>query len=254
MSNRSTRRGDDDVMEEKDIVILLESSYPLLKLLREKCPGTFKHSQYLSSFTDSVCTALDLDPLPLRVASMYHDIGKIINPKIFSENQLADDTDPHEKMEPIISAQLITRHVADSVIILINDGNFPREILQMISQHHGNSLQRFFFKKSGGESEDGFRYHMLTRPNSIESAILMICDIVESKSRSKIQKNEFNIGEIIQSTFEDLDNDHQIDDVTIRYGDLGIIKETLAKELEGLSQKRNDPNDAKSVKNFKEKK
>lgn len=231
-----------------DISILLESSYPLLQLLRDKCPGTFKHSQYLSSIADSVCIALDRDPLPLRVSSMYHDIGKIVNPKIFSENQVADDIDPHDTMDPIISAQLITRHVSDSVAILINDGNFPRRIIQMISQHHGNSICRFFFKKSGNESDEGFRY-ILTRPNTIDSAILMICDIVESKSRSKIQSGKFDISDVITSTFNDLDADHQIDDVTLRYGDLGIIKQTLSKELEGLSQKRNDYDLVKEKKN-----
>ena len=244
--SRITKK-EDDLIEDLDISILLESSYPLLKILREKCPGSFKHSQYLSSITDSVCTALGRDPLPLRVASMYHDIGKIVNPKIFSENQVADDIDPHETMEPVISAQLITRHVSDSVSILINDKNFPRNIIQMVSQHHGNSLCRFFFNKSGGKSEDGFRY-ILTRPNTLDSAILMICDIVESKSRSKIQSGNFDIADVIQSTFSDLDADHQIDDVTLRYGDLGIIKQTLAKELEGISQKRNDYDSIKDKK------
>lgn len=222
-----------------DISILLESSYPLLQDFRLKCPGSFKHSQYLSSITDAVCTSLGRDPLQLRIASMYHDVGKMINPKIFSENQVADDIDPHDSLDPYISAQLITRHVSDSAALLINDCNFPREIIEIISQHHGNSLCKFFFNKNGGDSEDGFRY-ILTRPNSIDSAILMICDIVESKSRSRIQSDNFDINDVIQSTFNDLDSDHQIDDVTLRYGDLGIIKQTLEKELEGLQQKRND--------------
>jgi putative nucleotidyltransferase with HDIG domain len=125
--------------------MLLESSYPLLQTLKDKCPGTFKHSQYLSLISDSVCTALGRDSLPLKISSMYHDIGKIINPKIFSENQVEGDKDPHEILTPIMSAQLITRHVSDSVAILINDDNFPRSIIQIISQHHGNSLCRFFF-------------------------------------------------------------------------------------------------------------
>lgn len=222
-----------------DLNIFLDSSFSLIKKLREDCPGTFKHSQYLSSITDSVCTALGIDPLKLRVASMLHDVGKIINPKIFSENQMADDIDPHESMDPIISSQLITRHVSDSVALLINIPNFPRSIIEIISQHHGNSLCRYFFNKAGGESEDRFRYN-LTRPNSIESAILMICDIIESTSKSKLQTNQFDINDIIKSTFDNLDSDNQIDDVTLRYGNLGIIKQTLAKELEGLPQKRHD--------------
>lgn len=245
--SRLSKKEDTDIIEDLDLSILLESSYPLLQNFRVKCPGSFKHSQYLSAITDAVCTALNRDPLSLRVASMYHDVGKIVNPKIFSENQVADDIDPHETMEPIISAQLITRHVSDSVAILVNDENFPRSIIQMISQHHGNSLCRFFFNKAGGESEEGFRY-VLTRPNSIDSAILMICDIVEAKSRSLLQSGNFNINEVISSTFRILDEDHQIDDVTLRYGDLGIIKQTLTKELEGLQQKRTDYDSIKEKK------
>jgi membrane-associated HD superfamily phosphohydrolase len=96
-----------------------------------------------------------------------------------------------------------------------------------------------FFVKDGSKNEDIFRYH-LTRPNTLDSAILMICDIVESKTRGKIQSGDFNIEKIIHLTFNTLYDDHQIDDVVLRYGDIQIIKNTLAKELEGLIQKRND--------------
>lgn len=222
-----------------DLNIFLDSSFSLLQKLRENCPGTFKHSQYLSSITDSVCTALGLEPLKLRVASMLHDCGKLMNPKIFSENQVSNDIDPHEELDPFISAQLITRHVSDSVALLINITDFPRDVIEIISQHHGNSVVKFFYSKSGSESTEGFTYN-LPRPTSFDSAILMICDIVESKSRAKSQSGDLNIKDVIDSTFSDLRDNHQLDDVYLRYGDLGIIEKTLSKELEGIFQKRVD--------------
>lgn len=222
-----------------DLSGFLDNSFPLLQRLREECPGTFKHSQYLSSITDSVCTALGMDPIKLRVGAMFHDYGKIMNPKIFSENQIATDVDPHETLDPFISAQLITRHVSDSVALLINIPEFPREIIEIISQHHGNSVVKYFFAKSESEDESKYRYN-LSRPMSFESGILMICDIVESKSRAKAQSGDLDIEEVIDSTFTDLRKDHQLDDVYLRFGNLGIIENTLAKELEGIFQKRVD--------------
>jgi len=229
-------------LEESDVVDLttfLDSSFPLLQFLREKCPGTFKHSQYLSSITDSVCVALGMDPLRLRVAAMFHDCGKTMNPKIFSENQIATDVDPHESLDPFISAQLITRHVSDSVALLINIPGFPREIIEIISQHHGNSVVKYFFDKSESEDDSKFRYN-LSRPTRFESGVLMICDIIESKSRAKVQSGTLDIQEVIDTTFTDLRRDHQLDDVYLRFGNLGIIENTLAKELEGIFQKRVD--------------
>ena len=80
---------EDDIVENLNLNILLEPSYVLLQTLRKKCPGSFKHSQYLSSIVESVCTALNRDPLMLRVASMYHDVGKILKPDYFAEDLIA---------------------------------------------------------------------------------------------------------------------------------------------------------------------
>lgn len=234
----------DDEVSTVDLNIFLDSAYPITIDLKSSCPGTNKHSQYLSSIIESVCVALGMDPLRLRVAAMFHDCGKIMNPKIFSENQISTDIDPHETLDPFISAQLITRHVSDSVALLINIPEFPRDIIEIISQHHGNSIVKYFFTKSESEDKSRFRYK-LARPTSFESAILMICDIVESKSRAKAQAGDLNIEEVIDSTFNDLRDDHQLDDVYLRFGDLRIIENTLAKELEGIFQKRVDYDKAK---------
>lgn len=217
---------------------LLETSYPLLSRFREKCPGTYKHSQALAGIIEGVSLSLGLDVDFMKVAAVYHDVGKMYNPKYFTENQLEDE-DWHADLDPIISYEVITRHVSDSVMILINDGNFPRKLIEVISQHHGQNVLKYFFKKSGANVEDFFRYKT-TKPTCIESAILMICDGIEAMSRSQLQANKFDPTSVIEGTINGLINDGQLDEVFMRLGDLKKVKLALAKELEGTYQKRVD--------------
>lgn len=223
---------------------LLETSYPLLQKFREYCPGTYKHSQAIASMVEGISLDLGLDVTFMKVAATYHDIGKIINPKYFTENQL-DDENIHDKTEPTISFQLISRHVSDTSFILLHDGNFPEELIRIASQHHGTSIMKYFFEKSGRDVEDHFRYKGI-RPTCIESAILMICDCLEAKARSEAQnrKSSFNPTIIIEDTINDLLSDGQLNDVVMRLGDLQKIKDSLAKELQGTYQKRVDYNKA----------
>jgi len=236
----------DEVVEEDvfDLTDLLDPSYPLLRMLKELCPGTFKHSQAVAAIVEAVCTTIEIDPLKPRIAAMFHDIGKTRNPKLFTENQLADDRDLHEELDPIISSQLIIKHVSDSVAILINDPNIPRDIIQMVSQHHGNGITKFFYSKSGNKSDKLFRYNMPI-PNTPEAAILMICDIIEATSRSNFQSGKLQIEEMVDRIFTELMNDNQFDELELKWGLQKVIKETLISELQGIFQKRVDYDKAK---------
>lgn len=232
-----------DVSKENGVyTLLLDSSYPLLKRFREECPGTYKHCQALTSMVEGMSLDLELDVKCMKVAALYHDIGKSLNPKYFTENQLEDE-DPYEGLDPFISYNMITRHVSDSVTILLNDPNFPREIIEIISQHHGTMVQQYFFKKSGEKDDSRFRYKF-SRPNSVQSAILMVCDQIEARSKSLIQANKFDPKEVIDGTISHLIDDGQLDNVVMRLGDLKKIKMGLAKELEGTYQKRVDYDEA----------
>lgn len=221
---------------------LLDTTYPLLSKFREKCPGTYKHSQTLAGMVEGVSLALGLDVGLMKLAAVYHDIGKSFSPNYFTENQLNNE-DPHKELPAEISYQIITRHVSDSVTILINDGNFPRKVIEIISQHHGQTVLKYFFKKSGADVEDFFRYKT-TKPTCIESAVLMICDVIEAMSRAHMQKGKFNPVNVIETTINDLINDGQLDEVVMRLGDLKKIKMALGKELEGTYQKRVDYDEA----------
>jgi len=235
----------DDVVpngeEKKDILKeLLESSYPLLQKFREICPGTYKHSQAIASMIEGISLDLGLDVTFMKIASFYHDIGKMMNPQCFSENQL-DDENIHDKLDPKISFQLISRHVADTAFILLHDGNFPADLIRIATQHHGTTIMRYFFEKSGSDVEDHYRYKG-SRPTCIESAILMICDCLEARTRSEAQnrQSEFNPSILIEDTINNLLTDGQLDEVYMKLGDLQKIKDSLAKELQGTYQKRVD--------------
>ena len=237
MSEEHTQNGEKEKDSLKEV---LETSYPLLQRFRELCPGTYKHSQAISSMVEGIAIDLDLDVTFMKVAATYHDIGKMMNPKCFTENQL-DDENLHDKLDPKISYQLISRHIADTAFILLHDGSFPEDLIRIATQHHGTSVMKYFFEKSGSDVEDYFRYKG-TKPTCVEAAVLMICDCLEARSRAESQKrqSDFNPSIVIEDTINDLLSDGQLDDVVMRLGDLQKIKDSLAKELQGTYQKRVD--------------
>ena len=228
---------------------LLDATYPLLKTLREKCPGTYKHSQALISMVESISLDLGLDLVEMKVCCAYHDVGKIYNSDFFSENIL-DDEDPHKELNPMESYNIIRAHVPDGVNLLLNDSNFPPSLIRIISQHHGNGLIEYFYNKALKISENtgtvvnksDFRYHC-SRPSSIEAAVLMICDHMEAKSRSLFQNGKLDPSTIIDQTLNNLLDDGLLDQVTMRLGDLKKIKKAMAKELEAMFQRRVDYED-----------
>lgn len=221
--------------EEFDLKQLLDSSYPLLKQFRDACPGTFKHSQSVLSMIEGISLALDLNVNEMKVMAQYHDIGKMLNPKYFTENQLEDES-PHDKLDPLISYQIITRHVSDTAMILIGDDNFPKHIIKKMCQHHGTTILKYFYDQAKDVDKNAFRYDS-QKPSSIEAMLLMICDNIEARSRSYIQNGkDFDPSDVIERAINSLMSDGQLDALTL--GDLRKIKEALGKELEGTYQKR----------------
>ena len=229
--------------KDSDLSFLLDSAYPLLKEFRNKCPGTFKHSQSVMGMVEAICTELDLDTTFMKVAAMYHDIGKMINPKYFSENQIEDEN-PHKKLDPRMSFQIISRHPSDTALILMNDGNFPVDLIKIAVQHHGTTVQKYFYEKYDAMTEtdvpnDYFRYHG-QKPKCIESMILMLSDSIQARSRSEVQSDKFDPARTINDTYRSLAIDGQFDDVFGKFGDIEVIKQVFAKELEGIFQRRVD--------------
>lgn len=238
-----------------DLKQLLDAKYSFLEKLRDRAPGTYKHCQNVSSLCEAVALELDIDPNLMRVLGMYHDAGKLTLPECFYENQNGSGN-MHDELDPMISFHLLSKHVADGALILIQLEEFPSELIIPITQHHGNSILKSLAIKSGVE-EDMFRYKNTTPPTTLEAAILMICDSVEATVRSKEHNNEDvdvdDIRGIIRNTIERLEGDDQLDEIKV--GDLKKIKKALQRDLESKYHKRDakayEEDDEKTIKEKK---
>lgn len=225
-------------MEDANILKqIVDADYPLLDKFKEKAPGSYRHSVNVMSFAESISSELGLDINIMRAASIYHDIGKMNNPEAFSENQ--NGSNMHDNLDPMVSYNLITRHVGDGVLIMLGIEGVPRRLLQIVSQHHGNTVLRYFYNKSGGDLDDMYRYKCKV-PQTIEAAVLMICDSVEATAKSLYNSGKLNNSDdrkgVVNSTVRRLVEDDQLDELKV--GQLKVIKKVLVKELDGLYHKR----------------
>lgn len=233
------------IKEEKKEPSLLDPQHPLLKDFREKANSTFTHSKSVLSLVESVAAAIDLDPEYLKLAAMYHDLGKTIAPQFFTENQR--DVNPHDSIDPFVSYLIITRHVSDSVTFLMAH-NFPTKVVKIVSQHHGTCVLKYFYDKAlktNPKAEESLFRYKTEKPTCIESMILMLCDHVEAASRSIFINRaggldkDFNPANLITNIFSSLEADKQFDNVEIKaYGILRKIKEALVEDISGAYHNR----------------
>jgi len=212
-------------------VDVLDSNYPLMTTLREKAPGTYAHGKNVAALLEALGSELDLDVPKLKIAGYYHDIGKVVDPKYFSENQ-TDDEDIHKDLTPRLSYKTIISHVADTTCILINDENIPVSVVRWCSQHHGTTVLKYFFVKSKNKNADTYRYPTKI-PSTLEAGLLMLCDCLEAKCRSLYQSDKLvNIEETVDSTLNDLMADQQLDDIELpKLSYLRRMKMVLYREL-----------------------
>jgi len=229
-------------MEEKtkpdyDLKKFLDASYPLLETFRKVAPGTFAHCDNVSDLCEAVGLELGLNTDMMATIGKYHDIGKMNFPEAFSENQ--NGTNIHDGLEPNISYQIITRHIGDTAIILINEKYFPRDLIEMILQHHGDTVLSFFYNKSGGNVDEMYRYKC-RKPQTIEAAVLMICDSVEATARAMSSNGKLETTDhrkaVVNDTVQRLMDDLQLDDITV--GEVRRVRKVLFKELENRYHRR----------------
>jgi len=234
-----------------NIKVLTDPKYPLIEKFKDIAPGTFKHCQNVANLCEIVSIELTLDVDLLRVSALYHDIGKINNPLYFSENQT--DTNPHDNIDPLMSHQIITRHVGDSLTTLISIPEIPRQVLEIISQHHGNTVLQSIYNKVDGKEADLFRYKCKP-PESPEALILMICDSIEASARAVY--NEGNLTQLedrvklVTDTINRLEMDNQLDGMTI--GMKNQVNKILCRELNQIYHKRVSYDQANGKTNGKE--
>jgi len=227
-------------MSENKYTKFMDNDFPLLTRLKERAPGTYKHSQNLVDICTNVATELDLDKDLMRCAALYHDVGKIFNPEWFTENQTEGNL--HEEVDTQVSYQIITRHVSDSVLLL-SQYDFPNDVMQIVGSHHGSFILLYFWKKAGADEEDKDQYRYPSMPpQDVYSGILMVCDRVEAAAKSLFNAGKLKDAEarkiLIDDVLNDLIEDGQLDNLTFKVGK--VIKKVLIQELAALYHERID--------------
>lgn len=215
----------------------------LLKRLQMDAPGTYHHSLMVSNLCEAAAEAIGADPILARVGALYHDIGKLKRPLFFVENQsyfLIEN--PHNKFTPRISKMIITAHPKDGIEIA-KEYRLPQVVQNFIIQHHGGGLASYFYNQAVQEEgvenvkEEQFRYPG-PKPNTKETAILMIADAVESAVRSLKNPTPEEIENMINKIIVERLNDGQLSDSPLTLKDIKTIAATFSRILRGMQHNR----------------
>lgn len=225
---------------------LLELSDPNNELMKRfifEMPGTYHHSLVVANLSEVAAAEIGANASLARVGAYYHDAGKLKNPYYFAENQVGEN--PHDNLTPIESCNIIREHVQYGVEIG-EKYKLPNEIIEMIGEHHGNTLVNYFYVKAKNEAEDPdtitedmFRYKG-RKPKTKESAILMLADTCEAAVRSKISKVrdltaiESFVDELIKGKIDD----GQLVDSGLTFGDVEAIKIAFMRVFKGMYHER----------------
>ena len=234
---------------------LANPSQALLRRLLVETPGTYHHSLMVGNLAERAAEAVGADPLLARIASYYHDIGKLNNPLAFIENQSAGEN-IHDELPPDVSAQILKAHVADGIDIAYRS-KLPKALIAYIPQHHGTALMSYFLAKAREEAAAAYggmataegakaaaaveprRFrHAGPKPQSREAAILMLADSVEASVRSLASRDEATIRAMVTKIIEERLNDGQFDECDITLRDIERIREAFVSQLLGMYHQR----------------
>lgn len=227
------------ILSDGKLLSLSNPNHPLLKKILTEAPGTYHHSVMVANLSESACEAIGANGLLARVASYYHDIGKTVKPHYFIENQVAV-RNPHDFIEPKDSAEIIINHVTDGVKML-EEHQFPPEIIDITLQHHGTSRVEYFYRlaKEADENVDEsiFRYPGPI-PQTKEAGVVSICDATEATVRSLTEPSPEKIEEIVASIIQSKLTDGQLDNTPLTLDELHIIREAICDSLNGIFHSR----------------
>ncbi len=220
---------------------LLDFNHPLLKKLATEAVGTYHHSLIVGNLTERAAEAIGANPLLARVGSYYHDIGKVINTDIFTENN-EDSDEIHDDIEPEDSAKLIKGHVLEG-IEMARRYKMPQPVIDIIMQHHGTSHIRYFLEQAKRENRQVdstvFQYPG-PRPQTKEAALVMMADIIESTTKAKNIKSVEDIDAIVEQTVQRLIRENQFDEAPITLKEIFMAKTVMVPILESIYRKRLD--------------
>ena len=222
------------------LIELSNPNHPLLRRLMIETPGTYHHSMIVANLAEAAAEAIGADAVLVRVGAYFHDIGKLVRPLYFKENQIGEN--PHDKTDPRVSTAILTEHTRDGVV-LARKHHLPEPIIDMIQQHHGDTAAMYFYAKTvkqmGEENVDinDFRYDG-PKPQTSEAAILMLSDTVEAAVRSIPEPTQEKISAMIRKLVRGKMEDGQLDECTLTFRDIGKICAAFENVLKGVFHER----------------
>ena len=227
-----------------NLLELADLNHPLLRELVIKAPGTYHHSLVVGNLAESACEAVGANALLARVGAYYHDIGKLEKAEYFTENQT--DTvskHRHEKLSPHMSSLIIVNHIKNG-IELATRHKLPKTIIDFIPEHQGTSLIYFFYQKALQQTKEGetvkeedFRYPG-PKPQSKETAVVLLADSVEAASRSLVDPTPARIRGLVRKMINNKFIDGQLDECNLTLRDLNVIAETFVRVFTGIFHTR----------------
>lgn len=215
---------------------------PLLKRLLMEAPGTYHHSVMVANLAEVAAEEVGANPMLVRVGAYYHDVGKIKRPFFFGENQLGG-TNPHDKISPTLSTTIIISHVKDG-LELAKEYDIPKVVSDMIVQHHGTTLVKYFYYtlKNSSENPDEIREEYFRypgpKPQSKEAAIIMMADSVEAAVRSIQEPTLEKIEDMVNNIVKDKMNSNQLNECDLTFRELEVIKACFLRVLKGIYHHR----------------
>jgi cyclic-di-AMP phosphodiesterase PgpH len=223
---------------------LSRPDHPLLQRILRETPGTYQHSLQVANLAEQAAEQIGADTLLTRVGALYHDVGKTANPLFFIENQMPGATNPHNELAPHDSARYIIRHVADG-LELGRKYRLPRRVLEFIGEHHGTTLARYQYVRAvqaeGGDeakvNKVDFRYPG-PRPQSRETAILMLADGSEARVRAEKPRDDDEIRRLVKAVLDERIAAGQLEDTRMTLQDLNRVYESLVATLRGMYHPR----------------
>lgn len=230
-----------------------DTNQSLLKELMNKAPGTFHHSLQVANLAEAASAAIGANPLLSRVGALYHDIGKMIKPEYFVENQTGG-VNEHDKLKPQMSAMVIKAHVSEGVK-MAKEHSLPQVLIRFIETHHGTSIIRYFYEKAKEDEnlkemlqEDQFRYDG-PLPSTKETGILLLADGIEAASRAMKNPTYSKLENLVNRMVDDRVKEGQLSHCPLTFRDLQVIKETFLNILVGVYHSRIEyPEDEKEAK------
>lgn len=224
------------IMTDVALMEYMDPNNDLLRRLSIEAPGTYQHSVVVGNLAETAALSIGANGLFCRAATLYHDIGKIVTPQYFTENQLPG-MNIHQLLTLVESAQVIIAHVSEGVAMGRKAG-LPEQFIDIIKEHHGTTLVYYFYKKQvekmGGDlklvDERQFRYFG-PKPRSKESVIIMLSDSIEAAARSLDKVDEKSLDALATRLIKEKADDGQFDESLITFEELATVKRTLVKTL-----------------------